>query len=255
MSCKICYEDDCVEIENADELFVALDLTPPEADGVILSQMGDKVFQLIRNDSEFLLILQKAFGTKGESKQPYLRCFGNNLGHVVTAGKTLSKALALLAEEEDQAYFLQTLGTEGLRRCITTVADIAEALEWLYGKEDELFLDLIGWDFIMRFIHSMETLGMVLKHLEKSEEAAALEKIGWPQVLDCIQTPADLTYAFSGLGQENVYALIEHLDARKLRQLIPVKQELSRISQRYLSNSNALYLKERYDRLAEGGLS
>jgi len=254
MSCKICYEDDCVEIENADELFVALDLTPPEADGIILSQVGDKIFNLIRNDSEFLLVLQKAFGTKGESKQPYLRCFGNNLGQVVTTGKTLSKALALLAEEEDQEYFLQALGTERLRRCITSVADIAEALEWLYGKEDELFIDLIGWDFIMRFIHSMETLGVVLKHLEKSEEGVAMEKIGWPRVLDCIQTPADLTYAFSGLNQENVHTLIGHLDARRLLQLIPVRQELARISQHYLSNANARYLKERYDKLSEGGL-
>jgi len=255
MSCRICYEDDCVEIENADELFVALDLTPPEADGIILSQIGDKIFHLITSDSEFLLILQKAFGTRGESKQPYLRCFGNNLGRVVTTGKTLSKALALLAEEEDQAYFLNALGTEGLRRCITTVADIAEALEWLYGKEDELFIELIGWDFIMRFIHSMETLGMVLKHLEKSDEGAALEKIGWPRVLACIQTPADLAYAFSGLIEDNVHALIGQLDAKKLQQLIPVRQELTRISQRYLSKTNGHYLKERYDRLAEGGIS
>jgi len=253
-SCKISYEDDCVEIENADELFVALDLTPPEADGIILSQIGNKIFQLLRNDSEFLLILQKAFGTKGESKQPYLRCFGNNLDRVVTTGKTLSKTLALLAEEEDQSYFLQTLGTKGLRNCITSVADIAEALEWLYGKEDELFLDLIGWDFIMRFIHSMETLGVVLKHLEKSDEGAALEKIGWPRVLDCIQTPADLAYAFSGLIEENVHTLIEQLDAGKLQQLIPVRQELTRISRRYLSEGNAHYLKERYDQLLGGGM-
>jgi len=255
MSCRICYEDDCVDIENADELFVALDLTPPEADGIILSQIGDRIFQLITDDKEFLLILQKAFGTKGESKQTYLSCFGNNLGRVVTTGKTLSKALALLAEEEDQAYFLHALGTGGLRRCITSVADVAEALEWLYGKEDELFLDLIGWDFVMRFIHSMETLGVVLKHLEKDEEGAALEKIGWAQVLACIQTPADLTYAFSALTQENVHALIEQLDAKKLRQLIPVRQELTRICKRYLSDANACYLKERYDKLAEGGLS
>ena len=253
-SCRIHYEDDSVEIENADELFVALDLTPPEADGIILSQIGNKIFQLLRNDSEFLLILQKAFGTKGESKQPYLRCFGNNLDRVVTTGKTLSKTLALLAEEEDQSYFLQTLGTKGLRNCITSVADIAEALEWLYGKEDELFLDLIGWDFIMRFIHSMETLGVVLKHLEKSDEGAALEKIGWPRVLDCIQTPADLAYAFSGLIEENVHTLIEQLDAGKLQQLIPVRQELTRISRRYLSEGNAHYLKERYDQLLSGGM-
>ena len=253
-SCRIRYEDDSVEIENADELFVALDLTPPEADGIILSQIGDKIFDLITNDSEFLLILQKAFGTKGESKQPYLRCFGNNLDRVVTTGKTLSKALALLAEEEDQSCFLQTLGTKGLRHCITSVADIAEALEWLYGKEDELFLELIGWDFIMRFIHSMETLGVMLKHLEKSDEGAALEKIGWPRVLDCIQTPADLAYAFSGLIEENMHTLIGQLDAGKLQQLIPVKQELTRISRRYLSEGNARYLKERYDQLLGGGM-
>jgi len=253
-SCRIRYEDDSVEIENADELFVALDLTPPEADGIILSQIGDKIFDLITNEREFLLILQKALGTRGESKQPYLRCFGNDLGRVVTSGKTLSKTLALLAEEEDQAYFMQSLGTEGLRRCVTSVADIAEALEWLYGKEDELFLDLIGWDFIMCFIHSMETLGVVLKHLEKSDEGAVLEKIGWPRVLDCIQTPADLAYAFSGLIEENVHALIRQLDAGKLRQLIPVRQELTGISRRYLSERNACYLKERYDQLLGGGM-
>jgi len=255
MSCKICYEDDCVEVENADELFVALDLTPPEADGIILFQIGDKILELITNDREFLLILQKAFGTKGESKQPYLRYFGNNLGRVITSGKALSKALALLPEETDQAYFLLTLGTKGLRRCITNVSDITEALEWLYGKEDELFLDLIGWDFIMSFIHSMETLGMVLKHLEKDDENAAIEKIGWPQVLACIQTPADLTDAFSCLTEENIRKLIGQLDAKKLRQLIPVRQELTRICKRYLSNGNSHYLKECYDQLSEGGLS
>ena len=253
MSCRICYEDDCVEIENADELFVAFDLTPPEADGIILSQIGDRIVGLITNDREFLLILQKAFGTRGESKQSYLRCFGDNLDRVVTSGKTLSKTLALLAEEADQAYFLQTLGTKGLRHCITSVADIAETLEWLYGKEDELFIELIGWDFIMSFIHSVEALGMVLKHLEKGEEGAALEKIGWQRVLDCIQTPADLTHAFSGLTEENIRKLIGQLDSKKLRQLIPVRQELTRISKRYLTENNARYLRERYDQmLAEG---
>src|SRR4030042_1915620 len=105
----------------------------------------------------------------------------------------------------------------------------------------------------MSFIHSMETLGMVLKHLEKGEEGAALEKIGWQRVLDCIQTPADLTHAFSGLTEENIRKLIGQLDSKKLRQLIPVRQELTRISKRYLTENNARYLRERYDQmLAEG---
>ena len=69
MPCQICYEDDCVEVENADELFVAFDLTSPDADAIILSQVGDKILDLITNDREFLLILQKALGTRGESKQ------------------------------------------------------------------------------------------------------------------------------------------------------------------------------------------
>ena len=72
MSCQICYEDDCAEIENADELFVAFDLTSPEADAIILSQVGDKILDLITNDREFLLILQKALGTDIVNKFEYL---------------------------------------------------------------------------------------------------------------------------------------------------------------------------------------
>jgi hypothetical protein len=56
------------------------------------------------------------------------------------------------------------------------------------------------------------------------------------------------------LIEENVHTLIEQLDAGKLRQLIPITQELTRISRRYLSEVNARYLKERYEQLLGGGM-
>ncbi|NJL51309.1 MAG: hypothetical protein HC930_02165 [Hydrococcus sp. SU_1_0] len=151
MVCKISYQGDSVELENTDELLAALELTPRDVDEEILNQIGENIAKLVTNDQEFLVVLEKVLDAQGSSKQPYLKCFGNHLSQVVTKSSTLPKALALLANESDQEYFLQTLGAENLKKCIANVVDLADCLSWLYGKMDTFFIDLVGWDFISRF--------------------------------------------------------------------------------------------------------
>lgn len=248
MSVTICYEGDCVEIENAEELNAALEVTPPEADIELLNQIGEKITDLVKTDEEFLLILGMAIDARGASKKPYLQGFSSQLTQVVTKGQTIRDALALLANESDQEYFLNTLGTEGLRKCMTNAMDIAECLEWLYGKMDTLFLELLGWDFVIRFINSGENLSFLVKAMSNAEEKELLEKMGWEKVMACIQSPNDLMYTFIGLDSQNDRALIEKLaEYNKLEHVIPSPQELDRICQRGLTKAEADYLREKYE--------
>ncbi|GET37129.1 hypothetical protein [Microseira wollei] len=250
MPCQISYEDDTVELETAEELFVALELTPIEADKEILSQIEEGILDLVKTDEQFLLILEKVLDTRGASKAPYLKCFGTKLSQVVTKGSTLFKALSLLANESDQEYFLHCLGQEAIRKCICNINDLVEALTWLYGKMDILFINLIGWDFVLRFVNSGRSLGALMKVLSQKEEQELLERMGWQAVIDCIQDPEDLMAAFIGLEQQSDRLLIDKLvEFNKLQIVIPSVAELERVCRRGLGVDDIAYLQEIYQKI------
>ncbi|NEQ83447.1 MAG: hypothetical protein F6K26_25565 [Moorea sp. SIO2I5] len=250
MPCQISDQDDTVELETAEELFVALELTPIEADKEILSQIGEGMLELVTTDEQFLLILEKVLDTRGASKQPYLKCFGTQLSQVVTKGSTLFKGLSLLANEADQEYFLNSLGQEVIRKSIANVNDLVEALTWLYGKMDILFIELIGWDFVLKFINSGRSLGAIMKVLSQEEEKELLERMGWSSVINCIQDADDLMAAFIGLEQESDRLLIDKLvEFNKLQAVIPSVAELDRVCRRGLGAEDITYLRETYQKL------
>lgn len=245
MAYKICYDNDCIAVKNAEELRVALELTPFEAHITLLEQIGVGITELVKNDSEFLLILRKVMGTKGESKKGYLSLFGNKLGDVITEGETLARALAILANEEDQAYLLNTLKQEGIRDCISNFYDILDCLEWLFGKMDKLFIDLIGWNFVIKHIHTGESLGLILKFLGEVEERDLLAKMGWDRVFECIQTARDFSYVLIGMEVENERTLIENMSAEKLKQVLPFKSNLDKLS-KHLTVEDAKLIRGKY---------
>ncbi|MEC4819300.1 MAG: hypothetical protein SAK29_39425 [Scytonema sp. PMC 1069.18] len=247
MPCQITYQDDSVELESAEELLVALELTPIEADQEILAQIGEGILEIVTTDEEFLLILEKVLDTRGASKQPYLKCFGTQLNKVVTKGTTLSKALSLLANEHDQEYFLKILGQHTLRMCISNIFDLVESLNWVYGKMDILFIELLGWDFVLRFVNSGRALGAVMKVLSHQEEQILLEQMGWENVLECIQDTDDLVIAFTALEQQSDRLLIDKLiEFNKLQTVIPSLTELERVCKRGLGVEDVTYLREKY---------
>jgi len=251
MPCQITYQGDTVELETAEELFVALELTPKEADQEILAQIGAGMLELITTDEQFLLILEKVLDTQGTSKEPYLKCFGSNLSQVITRGSSFSKALSLLANESDQEYFLNALGQEAIRSCINNTADLVEALAWLYGKMDMLFINLVGWDFIQRFVRSGRSLGAIMKVLSQAEEQELLEKMGWPSVINCIHDADDLIAAFVGLEQQSDRLLIDKLvEFDRLQIVIHSEEELERVCRRGLGKDDITYLCETYRSLA-----
>lgn len=246
MSCKISYQDDTVILEDADELLAALELTPREVDENILLQIGENITDLIKNDQEFLVILEKVLDAQGGTKEPYLRCFGDRLSHVVTESGTLPKALALLANESDQEYFLKTLGGKHLKKCIANVTDLADSLSWLYGKMDIFFVDLIGWEFVSHFVNSGQALGILAKVLSHGQETTFLERLGWEKVAGCIRNSDDLIAAFIGLEQENDRTLIDKLvELNKLQYVIPSQQELEKVCRRGLFQEDADYLRSK----------
>lgn len=248
MAYMISYDGDSVEIENAEELFVALEVLPPNADALIFAQLGEKMCQIVTNDEEFLLILEKAIDTRGASKMSYLECFGQHLGQVVSQGETVRNALALLADEGDQEYFLRHLGQEVLQKCMASMINIAECLEWLYGKMDHLFLDLLGWDFVVKFVSSGQSLGLLAKSLGAAEQAQFLECLGWDRILkECIQDTDDLMYIFVSLGANNDRVVIDKLiESDRLHKVIPSRQELDKLCLRGLNREDAIYLREKY---------
>ena len=246
MPCTLTYADDTVVLENAEELFIAFDLTPNEADLELLTQIKDCIEELITNDEEFLMLLKQVLGQKGMSKKPFLQMFGEGLQKVITRGKTLNVALAILAREEDQQYLIDALGMEGIRKCITGLEDLAGCLEWLYGKMDEYFIDMVGWEYFMHFINNGEDLAMVVKYLEEREEALLIEKMGWPRMLECIQSPRDLFNVLTGLEGKNEKALLEKMDHQKLLQVIPFEYQLQEICNRQLTPADAALLMEKY---------
>lgn len=246
MGCQISYDGDSVTLETTEELFVALDILPTIADKEILWQIGSGIITIVTNDDEFLKIMSKALGTKGTSKKPYLETFQNNLSKVVTKGETVSRALAQLADESDQEYFLKTLGKENLQKCLFGLDDITECLEWLYGKMDRLFLDIIGWDFLINRIHIGQDLGRILRYLTGEEEKTLIEKMTWEKILECIQTEKDLLYVLSGMDAVHEETLIEKTTPSKLKQIFPTEQALIRISKRHLSKSDGDLLLKKY---------
>jgi hypothetical protein len=248
MSCVISYDGDSVEIENAEELFVALEILPPAIDKFLLEQFGDEIGKLITNDEEFLLILERIIDARGASKLPFLSCIGDRLNQIISQGETVRNALALLANEADQEYFLQKIGQTALRNCMASVVEIAECLEWLYGKMDHLFLEMLGWEFITKFVSSGRSLGLLVKSLDNTEQARLLDYMGWDKIIqECIQDSDDLMYAFVGLGGSNDRILIDKLvESKKLPQVIPSLEELNRICLRGLSKVDAEYLQAQY---------
>ncbi|MBN1797946.1 MAG: hypothetical protein JW822_05195 [Spirochaetales bacterium] len=247
MTCEISYDGDSVEIENAEELFVALDITPAEADAEILKQINGKISRLVTNDAEFLKILVTAMGVEGRSKREYIECFGADLKKVVTSGDTVSRALAILANESDQEYFLNTLGRNTLQNCVASLEDIAKALEWLYGTMDEQYMELIGWDFLINHIHTGEGLGIILKYLAAREEKILLDHMGWDKVLDCIQTDKDLVYVLVGLNSANENTLLGKLEKAKLRHIFPTSKSLEQVCRQHLADADANELKAKYE--------
>ena len=246
MSCTITYGGDSIPIENAEELFIAFDLTADEADEELIAQLKNDINNLIKDDEDFLMILKKVLGLRGMSKKPFLQLFGEGLSRVITKGRTLNIALAILAKEEDQQYVIDALGMNGIRKCTAGLEDLAGCLEWLYGKMDEYFINMVGWEYFMHFINNGEDLAMVVKYLEEREEGLLLKNMGWPQVLDCIQSPRDLSHVLTGLEGGNEKDLLEKMSHEKLLQVIPFEYQLEEICSRQLSPPDAKLLMKKY---------
>ena len=243
---EIYFDGDLIEIFDSNSLFLVFDIAPPTGCSQIISQIKGNMPQLITNDHQFIKILGKVFGLKGERKIEYLEALGTHLGNVVTQGETLFNALALIHNPDDQTYLLETIGRKGLRNCVKTLDHLLGCLEWLYGKMDTLFCELIGWDYVIRFVRNGEALGRMLKYIDEEEEAYLLEMLGWNRVFECVQSTSDLYYVLNGLDPKNEKRFIELIPFEKLMVVVPFEDTLNKICNRYLTDEDSKILKSRY---------
>jgi hypothetical protein len=240
------YDGDSIAIFDANSLYLVFEIVPPQACSAIISQVSNNLGKIITNDREFLKILGKVFGLKGERKIEYLEALGDHLPNIVTKGDTLTNSLSLIHDPDDQLYLLHSIGRNGLRNCIKSLDHLVGCLEWLYGKMDTNFCELIGWDYVIRFVRNGEALGLVLKYLNETEEKIFLEMLGWNRVFDCVQTTSDLYYVLNGLDAGNEMRFIELISNEKLLAIIPFEDSLEKICKRYLSEEDSILLKKKY---------
>ena len=250
---EINFDGDVIEIFDSNSLFLVFDIAPPAACSEIISQLGGNMPQLITNDHEFIKILGKVFGLKGERKIEYLKALGDHLENVVKQGETLFNALALIHNPDDQTYLLETIGRKGLRNCVKTLDHLLGCLEWLYGHMDTLFCELIGWDYVIRFVRNGEALGRMLKYIDEEEEQHLLEMLGWNRVFECVQSTSDLYYVLNGLDPKNEKRFIELIPYEKLMVVIPFEDVLRKICNRYLTDEDSIILKSGYKEALDKG--
>jgi len=240
------YESDSIEIENALELFVVLDDVPYSHHQLLMDQINTKMQLLIKNDKDFLKILPKIYGIKGESKRNFLLSLESNLRQIITEGKTICHSLAILYNEDDQQLFLDILGNEFLRQRIRTLEEICGCLEWLFGKKDFVFIDMLGWDYILEYLRDGESIGTLLRYLNDAEELQFIEKFGWKKLVASVHTSTDLYYVLNGLDTENERTFLELLTTEKLREILPHADQLEEVCKRYLSDSDSAYITAKY---------
>ncbi len=246
MACKITYDGDTVFIENAMELLIAFSLTPPGADPDIISLVKEDMLNLVFSDEQFLMLLPKVLGEKGDSKIPFLMAFGDQLYRVVSDGDTTARTLALLANEADQQYFLNTLGKNYLRQIINSLEEIAACLEWLYGSMDTYFIELLGWEYIIGYISTGEQLGMIMRYVAEKEENELIQHMGWDKVFEVMRTPKDLYQVLTGMNPANERKMLDTISVEKLHAILPFQEQLDLVCQKYLSDEDAPILRSRY---------
>ena len=241
-SLEIHLDDDSLTIETGAELIVFMHLLPDKYHKEIIAQASDGITDLIINDRDFLGILRS---TQDIARKNLILAF-TNFDRVITQGETLRNSFALLANEQDQRLFLKKIDNEKLRGLISNFEILAECLDWLYGKMDEMFINQVGWDFVANFVSSGESLSGILKSITGREAKRLINHLGWDNINKCIQTSNDLILIFNSLSEENDKLLLENLSVEKLSHVIPTESELLRVC-KHLSDTNENLIRKKLD--------
>jgi hypothetical protein len=218
-----------VQIGTANELAIALDVLQGQYDRETLQQLQDHLAEIIAHASGFITVIRSL----SVDDQIFLtQAIGSGLVNVIQTASRLRDILAIVADAHVKQAILSTLGSSGLRRLLMTGEELAEVLEWVYGKQDELLLDLLGEKDIRRLCRHADSLSAVLHNIDFDLQARLLEQLGWPFILNLVQDGRDLAYLLRSLPPQNSEKLLNHFSGPRLVELIGSADEWAYLYQR-----------------------
>jgi hypothetical protein len=225
----ITIEGETVMIGSASELAVALDVLQGQYDREILAQLGLHLAEIIAHASGLLNILRSL---SVDDRIFLLHALGPALVDVIQNAPNLRDLLAVLADQRVEVELLTSLGSNGLRRLISTGLELAEVLEWVYGKEDGLLLKLLGDAYVRQMCRHAHDLSAILRNIDFALQASLLEQLGWPFVVALVKDGHDLAYLVRALPAEHSAKLLQHFSALQLVALVGNAEEWAYLYQR-----------------------
>ena len=130
-----------VGIGTANELSATLDVLQGQYDRVVLQQLSLHLADIIANPAGLMATLRSLV----HADQVFLiKAIGKRLPEVVHSARYLSDIFAMLSSPDVEHQVLETLGKDGINTIVKTAADLADVLEWLYGRSDTKVLKLLG---------------------------------------------------------------------------------------------------------------
>lgn len=209
--------DETAAVATAAELVVALDVLQGRHDREVLSQLGPRLPEIIR-DSRGLYAVLKALAP--EDLIFFVELLGPRVGGLLDRAAGLRDILAMLSVTEVEARLLEMAGAQRLRDLIETPADLAGMLEWLYGDGDRILLGLLGDDFLRGLFQSGAELSLVLSALDRSGQAELLKVIGTERLLSLTRDGLDLRLLLRALPPELSRSYLESFAPERLRSLV-----------------------------------
>jgi hypothetical protein len=210
----ITVEGETTTIATAAELAIALDVLQGQHDRRVLEQLRPHLAAILGGPAGLKATLRSLCG---EDQYYLIAALGADLARLVGSAHALGDILAMLDRAEVEARLLEEVGAAGLRAMISTAAELAQVLEWIYGATDSRALELLGAEHLRGIIQNGYELSLVLHTLDNETSPLLLEMLGWEHVTGLVRSRRDLGYLLRALPFTLSQRLLNHYDAAQLR--------------------------------------
>jgi hypothetical protein len=189
-------EGETVDVGNAAELSAVLDVLNGHFDRAVLEQLRPHLPAIVAGPAGLIAVMRSLVP---DDQLFLVEALGGALARVIGEARHLRDLLAIVAEARVRQAIVATLGGDGLRTLVHTPADLAGALEWMYGEGDSSLLDLVGAAALERIVRSGTDLGVVLCALDDRGQARLVDAIGWDRVAGLVTSGRDLAHVLRAL--------------------------------------------------------
>ena len=210
-------EGETTAVGTAGELAIVLDVLQGNHDRAVLEQLRPHLAGIIATPGGFVATMKSL---EPENQILLVDAIGPELARLLAKSTYLAEVLATLAAPAVEDAILDTLGTAGLRALVATAYDLANILQWVYGRSDQKVLDLLGADYVRTLVRTSTDLGHVLTALEADTQEALLEQLGAARVVEIVRDGRELACVLRALPARHSTRLLAHYSRAQLIALV-----------------------------------